>query len=338
MTDHVSETLRTLVADGTLSPDQASRVEQWLRHAESAESRGRSTTLMEAGGYVGGALVCGGAGLIVSYFWDDLAYPTRFVVAVVAALVLVAGALVAGLSRGGVTDSPVRARLASTLGAFAALVAGGAAELLRELLFDRYSDDWFFGFHGLGVALVAVPLYAVFRRVPLLLMTWYAGASLIVELGQQLDPRSGLWSWGWLMAAYGAVWLGLAIAGVVREDAAAGFLGAMAGLVGAEYLATYSRSLAPVGLAIGTLFVVGCFVCFARQRRWPLLVAAVLIALIVPTSAVVVIFDSSLAGGVTLIVVGVLMLAAGLALVRRRKPDAAGAAPVRVPPTVRETS
>lgn len=321
MTDRLSETLRALVADGTLSPEQASRVAERLRPAVAAAPDGRSTTLLEAGGYVGGALVCGGAGLVASYFWEDLPLPTRFGVTAVAALVLVAGALVAGLSRGRVTDSPVRGRLASTLGAFAALVAGGAAELLREMLVDRYSGDWFFGFHGLGVALVAVPLYAVFRRVPLLLVTWYGGASLTVELGEQLSPDSGIWSWGWLMAAYGAVWLGLAIAGAVRESSAAGFLGAVAGLVGAEYLATYREALAPVGLLVGALFVVGCFVGFARHRHWQLLVAAVLIALIVPTSAVVVIFDSSLAGGVTLIVVGILLLGAGLALLSRRRRD-----------------
>ncbi|MGH3737529.1 MAG: DUF2157 domain-containing protein [Micromonosporaceae bacterium] len=319
--DRLTTALGALVDEGTLTPDQAHRVAQVLR-ADAVVPAGASRAVIEAGGYVGGALVAGGAGLVVSYFWDDLSNLTRLGVALGATLVLVVAALLAGLSRGRLADSPVRGRLASTLGAFAALVAGGAAELLRELLVDRYADDWLFGFQGLGVALVAVPLYAAFRRVPLLLAVWYAGAALMVELGQQLAPDRGIWSWGWLMAAYGAIWLSVAVARLVPESGAAGFLGGAAGLVGAEYLATYSRSLALVGLLIGAAFVVACFVSFARDRQWPVLVAAVLIALLVPTSAVVVLFDSSLAGGVTLIVVGAALLAGGLALLSRRRPAA----------------
>ncbi|MGH3646254.1 MAG: DUF2157 domain-containing protein, partial [Micromonosporaceae bacterium] len=325
--------LRELVGEGTLSPEQARRVEEVVRARDAVSTGdGRFRALVEAGGYVGGALVFGGAGLIVSYFWEDLALRSQFAVSVATAVVLVVAALVAGMERTGVTESPVRRRLASTLGALGAVVAGGAAEVLRELLLGRHEADWFFGFHGVGVALVAVPLYLIFRRVPLLLTVWYGGLAIAVELGQQVDPHTGIWSGGWAMVAYGAAWLAVAIAGVVREPGAAGFLGGAAGLIGSEYLAAYSDEVAPLGLFAGSLFVVGLFVGFARSRRWPFLAAAVLMALLVPTTAVAVLFESALAAGGVLVVVGLIMLVAGLALLpRRQRGNTAPASPG--PPT-----
>src|SRR5215471_15260710 len=110
---------------GTLTNDQGLAVRAALGRSEPVGNRAGNpaAVLIEVAGYVGGALMVGGAGLLVTLRWDQLgrsgvtAILAGYTVALLVAAVLVAGGphRIVGLRDG---RSPVRRRLVGVLLAF----------------------------------------------------------------------------------------------------------------------------------------------------------------------------------------------------------------------------
>jgi len=323
----VRTTLDGLVRDGALSAGQAEQVTFRLTplwtsadagHSASGEHRFR-TRVVEVAGYLGGAMVLGGAATIVVPTWDSFPSVARFLLAVVATILLAAGAVAARLARLGEDTLGARLRLASALGALAAGAAATAAAVPAD-------SSWEVLAASVAALVVAVPGYALVRGAPLLGTAWLASALLV---GDVLD-RSGVddvLPWGIAYAIVGALWMLLAApfrGSPVREPGLAAVLGGLTGFGASEAVTTDSLPgggplLAIVGLLIGLAFAAGCFGLYLATRRWPALVPAVLIALVVPATALAQILDSLLAAGFAVALVGLALLAAGaVALTTRR--------------------
>lgn len=328
--DALAAGLRTLTDEGTLSPDQATRVAAVLRAAgarappKGQAREGVSPALVEIAAYAGGALLLGGATTIVWYLWGQFTRPGRIGLSLLVAVALIVAAVVVGVERRRPTGSPVRARLASTLAA----LGTGAAVLAGDAIIHDTQRLLVIGITGL---LVATPLFALLRGTPLLFAVWLAGLLTVYGVAEQLTSAgrglwwagdaTDLWAWGVMPACYGGVWLALGVvprlpAAFARHQNAAGLLGGLAGLFGSEYAAVENGA---VGLVLGVLVVVACFAGFAWQRHWGFATAGVLCALIVPTTALEELFHDPLAAAAGLLIVGAVLLGAGLVAVLRRR-------------------
>ncbi|MFG1926727.1 hypothetical protein [Cryptosporangium sp. NPDC048952] len=317
----VRTALDGLVSDGVLSSAQADQVNHRLAAATvvpvvtPGEHRFR-TRVVEVAGYLGGAMVLGGAASIVVPTWDSFPAAARFALALVATILLAGGAVAARFARLGDDTLGARMRLASALGA----LASGAAAIAAAVPAADPNEELA---ASVAALVVAVPAYALVRGAPLLGTAWLASALLVGDFLDRADVDSIL-PWGIVYAIVGAIWMLLAVpfrGSPVREPGLAVLLGGLTGFGAAEAVTTDSKALAVVGLVLGLAFAAGCFGLYLATRRWPALVPAVLIALVVPATALAQILDSFLAAGFAVALVGLALLAAGgVALVHRRPP------------------
>jgi len=306
--DRLAGAVARLVADGTLTPDQAERVTAQLRPLFTPQATAAPKTrglLVEFAGYLGGALLLGGVSLVVVPTWDNLPFGARLALAAVVTVLLAVGAVVIGRPGRRDAEAPdASERLASTL---AALAAGGAATTAAVLAADNLEPL----LGSIAALVVTVVAYPLLRGAPLLVATCAASAMTVGSVLDRanVDSQTG---WATAFALLGAGWLALGITGVVRERGTAGLLGGVIGLGAGETASVVDAdSVALYGLALGVLFIAACFGAYLASHRWPLLVPAVLTALIVPPTALANALESGLAAGVAVAAVGALILAAG---------------------------
>ncbi|MFI5958270.1 hypothetical protein [Cryptosporangium sp. NPDC051539] len=312
--DAVRTTLAELVHEQVLTSEQADTVSNRLTAlwapATSSPRRGR---IVEVAGYLGGAMVLGGAAAIVVPTWDSFPAPARFLLAVVVTVLLLGGTVAARFAQFGEADA--RHRLASALGALAAGAAAIAAAVPADDAHELLAGS-------IAALAVAVPAYALVRGAPLLAGAWLASSLLI---GDVLDRSQveGLLPWGLAFAVVGALWLLLAVpvlGNPVKEPGLVAALGGCTGFGAAEALITEDKvPLTIVGLVIGAGFAAAALALYLGTRTWPALIPAVLIALVVPATALAGLFDNVLAAGFAVVIIGaVLLVAGGVALATRR--------------------
>ncbi|GAB3293400.1 DUF2157 domain-containing protein [Parasphingorhabdus pacifica] len=306
--------VREMVVRGELSAEQAERVITELDvPSQGKPSFGRG--LPEVFGYIGGALVLGGATLLVGMSWDalDRAMRVGLLVAATVAL-LAAGVVIAGGFRGiaGLrAGSPgARSRIVAVLLALAAPPASMAVSSATD------------GYASIPVTvaglLVALAGYLLLPSVPGLAMTggfsialvlsvieeWFGGGSFVVMTG---------------LVALGLMWAVLAWFGVLVQRQLGLGGGAGIALVGAQWpLATSEPAWGYLGTAA---IAVLCFALFLVRREAVLLVAGVIgVTLAVPEA----VWDwtgGALGGPLIVLLVGVVLLGAsalGLRLHRVR--------------------
>ncbi|WP_176797912.1 DUF2157 domain-containing protein [Actinopolyspora mzabensis] len=123
--------LYELVDDGVLSAEQAEAALEALRQSESRT--GSRRILRETAGYLGGALVLAGGGLLAELTYDTLARPTRVAILLVVSLLFAAtGLYLLGGRPGPRTRETVpgaRRRLSSLLFALCALTGASAVSV-----------------------------------------------------------------------------------------------------------------------------------------------------------------------------------------------------------------
>lgn len=304
--------LQRLVDRGVLTPDQAELVRGELDPERAADAR-RGGGLWEVLGYVGGALVLGGASLVVGMSWDDLARAARVALLAAATLALIGtGVGIAGGPRevrafADREPSP-RTRITGVLfvlaSCTAALAVGSAVHVDGSLPATAT---------GL---LVAVLGYAATRGLPALVAAlgfsvgvclaavyeWFAVTTTPLTVG---------------LVALGALWAGLATAGALRHRRAALGGGVLIALVGAQQPVGTGQPWWGYGLTL--LIAVLCFGAYLYARSPVLLALGVLGVTVAVPEAVWDWTDGALSGPVTVLLVGVVFLAASAAGWRLRR-------------------
>lgn len=308
-TEAVHAVLERLVADGTLTAAQATRVAEEL-HAEDREkpdTAAEPTRLGELAAYVGGALLLGAAALLGWSTWEDMSRQTQTVLAVVVSV----GLLAAGLAIGR-DENATRRRLAGTLAGLGALAAGAAAGLIVES--DRAPLVV-----GLVILGVALPMYLRLRGVALVLTSWLGGLIALINLLDKfgIEERGPLvWSLG--LAAYGACWVALALTKALPETGAAAGFGGLTAMVGAE-VAAASETMSWLGLLLGSALIAATLLAYSVRRQPDLLLVGVVTTLVVPPTALAQIFDHWLAAVGALLVLGSVSLFFGVTHLGKRK-------------------
>lgn len=316
--DPLTAALVGLVRDGTLSDQQAQRVDATLRAAGVGAPAGavppaderseRSVTAAEVLSYLGAALTIGALVLIVGLSWDELGRAGKITICASATVLLVAVAF--AVARW--SSSLFRSRtyvVASALGALAAvgaaLTAGVAVDIPR-------GDDLLLP--GLALVLVGAGAYAVWRGAPTICAV-FAGGLLIV--GDLLDRGPDAWdsSLGYGLAFYTYAVLTLALGRLLPQPHVTGVLGGVVALIASEVATVDERPA--IGLLLGVVAVAGMFTLFWTARRWWYAALGVLTALIVPPTAVAQIWGDASIAAVVLLAIGVLLVAAALILARR---------------------
>ncbi|WP_026120399.1 DUF2157 domain-containing protein [Nocardiopsis potens] len=248
------EALDRLVAEGVITRGQAAAVAAAL---EAAEAR-PAVRWAEAVGYVGGALVLAAVAVFMATAWDAITPTARaLLLAALVPVLAAAGAVMAGGVRAlrPRTEPPaVRRRIGGTLFALAAVAAALATGVWLEDLVDSYASlTPQIAASAVGLAAAAAG-YAALRSAPGAVAAWGMSASLAGssaweaayritgsiedydDPGYAFAQDAMVNTTGLALAALGAVWIGLAFAGAVRERGTAVGLGAATAFTGAEFL------------------------------------------------------------------------------------------------------
>jgi len=301
--------LQRLVDDGTLSADQAAAVRTGLEAAGEAPTPARGW-LIEAVGYLGGALTFAGAALLVGLSWEELSRPGRVLVLAAVTVVLAAAAIVIGggplkvrgLAAG---DSTVRRRVVSVLLALSAGTAALAAGVAVE-------DNGFLVGSAVGLVLAAA-LYAFLPGLPVLLaagvLSLTTGIALVNELGDGTNLQTGL-----LLVAIGAGWVALGLTGVLPQRTAGAVVGAVIALFGAQQ-PLFGGGDEPWAYLLTLLVALGCFAAYTVDRSLLLLATGVIAMTLVVSEAVADWTNGALGGAAAVLTAGAVLLAGtGLAL------------------------
>lgn len=324
--------LERLVADGTLSPAQATRVADEVqvqtRPPEPARPEREPARGAELAAYLGGTLLLGAVALLFGETWQDLPTSAKVAIAAVTTAGLLVAALVLGRER-----TAQKQRLAGTLSLLGALAAGVTAGYLLD-------GDWETLVVGVVILLIAVPMYLRFAGVALVAGVFLGGLLVVVNLLDQLERgQATALVWGPGLVGYGACWLAVAVSGRLPELGMAGFLGGLSGLAGAE-IAAASDDWALLGLLLGAGLIAAEVAAFAVKRHPDLLVAGILTTLVVPPTALAQLFDDWLVAVGALLVIGAGSLLFGVSRLGRRAragagdvgPDGPGPHPLDLPP------
>lgn len=311
-TEQQDRALRDLVAGGTLNQHQADAVRQALWSGRPARPSG---VLTEVAGYVGGALMLGGAVLLIGLNWSRFNRAQEIaLLAGVALALVVAGLLVAGGPRGlaavrGAAAS-VRRRLVGLLlplsAVPAALAVGVASPRPHELLLGSTA--------GLVVALL---MYALLPSVPGLLIA--AGLSGFTAWGaaQETQPayREALWPHElFIVAELTVVGLAWGVAAVTRLASPRRLGLAVAAfyvILGAQTTVD-SASLRPLGYVLTALAGAACVVLYWWERATVLLAAAVIALSVVVLEVVNQVTHNAVAGPLGLLVGGAVLVGASV--------------------------
>ena len=271
------------------------------------------TGLWEVLGYVGGALVLGGASLLVGMSWANLGQDARVgLLAAAAVVLLAAGVLMGGGPRGvraraGQASSP-RARIVAVLFA----LGSAAAAMTVSTALDSYE----------GVAatatgfVVALLGYLALPSLPGLLATGGFSVGVVLAVDSQWFSSSTPSVTVGLLVL-GALWAALALTGRLVEESF--------GLAGAAAIALAGAQV-PVGsqnpwwgYCLTALIALACFAGYLRHRTVVLLAFGVLGITVAVPEAVWHWARGALSGPLTVLVVGLAFLAAsGIGLLLRR--------------------
>ena len=326
------EALLDLVAQGTITEEQRQAVQDALESAGQAEHVGRRRMLSEILGYVGGAVIIVSVAFIVAQAWDPLGSTGRAVLfAAIAAVFFVTGWTL-GHRLAGEAGRRLAATLMTAAAPLLALAIGIELDWLLQSPLSGTGEDpgrsWMAPFVLLCAAACAGAVaYIGYRRCHSALgnaaMGIAAGASsfsigwLITALARQSSdaiPILGLV----LLIATGATWVALSLRGAFRERVVGQFVGMVEMLLGLQGLRdTFGPTWTVPALVLTGGIVL--MVAYALLRQWPLLVGGVAGVILGGSELLISLAEGVVAAASTL-ALGLAMLAAGVVLLRERRP------------------
>ncbi len=273
--------------------------------AADAQGGHLGALVAEALGYVGAALVLVAGVVVAQQVWVDLgAWSHAFLLAVLAAILLGAGAVVHGEPR-----TPL-GRLGSVLWLLALGAVAGAASVVAEDMLDLEEA-------ALGVA-VTLPTTAVatllwrlrvrtLQEIAVVAGLAASSVTLLALAAVSLDHWGGLLVWG-----IGVAWFVLAWAGVVRPVRTGQVAGAVAALVGPLQMVGAGRA----GLVLGVVTAAALVAASVALRETVLSGLGVLGLFVFIPQLVFEFFGDQLGAPVALLLSGGLLLGVALWLAR----------------------
>lgn len=332
------EALASLVVRGTLSDEQAQEVRAALDQAGQAREHGRRRILSEILSYVGGAVIVVSAAFIVGQAWEPLGAPGRSgLILGIAAILFVVGWVLGGRIR----DDSER-RLSSTLmtaGAVLTAVAVGiAVDALLGNPLTEGPDVYAYEFVRPWAAPFTI-LCAAASALAVAVAGYLRSRSALGHVALGTAATLTIFSAGWvvnamvvgtsddfpvfgalLVMATGAAWLVASLRGVFEERLVGQFVGMTAMLFGVQGLRgdTPFDWLTPVLLVAGGLALMAVY---GWLRQWPLLVGGVA-GVILGGTELLVTYTEGIVAALGSLLLGLTMLAAGLRLLRERRPPA----------------
>ncbi|WP_243788859.1 DUF2157 domain-containing protein [Saccharopolyspora gloriosae] len=307
--------LERLVERGTLTAEQSEAVRAELT-TETAPQRPGG--LWEVLGYAGGALVLGGASLLLGMSWEDLSQAARVgLLAAATALLVAAGIFIAGSPRAvrelAAAEPSRRSRIVAVL---FALASGTTAMAVGSGLDHYGSPHVSMLATGAGV-LVAGAACAVLPSVPGLLATGAFACGFVLSVPGEWFGAEQIHEMV-LLIALGAAWAALSASGVlerpsrdragrIRREVGYGIAAATA-LFGAQWTVVGHQSW-----SYATTFVLAvlCFAAFLRLRSTVLLVFGVIGVTVAVPEALYHWTGGALGGPLIVLLVGAVLLATG---------------------------
>jgi hypothetical protein len=328
----VSGVLQDLVVDGTLTPTQAAHVTERLAGVTDpnppggrpapgssvAHTRDRGR-LAEIAGYAGGALLLGAAALFLTSGWQDLSDTSRVMILTgMTVLLVVVGGLI-GLGSGSVRalgrqHDSARRRLVSVLWTFAAGSAAGAAGLAVN---DQEFAHSLIAASAAGLLVVSL-CYAVVPSTVGQLGVWAGSVGLVCGLILQLGDKPSTAPYAVALLALGALWAGLAVTNVLREEEPGLALGAGLALFAAQ-LPVFSYDFDELGYALTAGVAVLGFVGYLSTRSWSILAVAVLATTLAVPEALHDWTNGSVPAAGSLLIAGLTLLGASAIGLRLRR-------------------
>lgn len=299
----LEELLLRCTADGVITPDQADAMRRYGSVEPSSGIKVRQIVL-EALGYLGGALVCAGSALLAARYWGDLATGWRLVVLGGAAgILLAAGSVVPAGSAA--LGRRMRAVLwVGSLGCF----AGGLAVWADSVL----------GLSGRGLGLAvsagcaayAIGLWTAHRSLlqqMAMMVVVAVTAANALAYGFDVPDLPGAGVWG-----VGLVWIVLGQTGVVAPRRVALVLGSVMTIVGAMLTGG-----SDAGMALTLVTVASVILAAVLARDLILLATGIVGAVANLPAALTRWFPDSSAAAVILVIVGLLVVVATVLMALR---------------------
>lgn len=320
--------LGRLVDQGVITADQAQAVSGELDRAQASAG----VRWSEIVGYIGGGLLLAAVATFAATSWDDLGDATRVALLAVAVPVLaLAGMAMAGGPRAMAVSRDrlpkVRRRVGGTLFALASVAALAAVLVFFSSMLPLWEDPLLVA-GGAGLV-VAVGGYALVRSAPGVVAAWAMSTVLVAGVLRRTLETLGM-SGGILFAGsdemaingtgyilLGAVWVAVALSGLVAERGTALGLGAGTALAAAEVLPSPGSYLGVLGLAVAF------FGLYAWRRAGVLLVFGTIAATIGVPQMVWELTDGQVSAAAILAIAGAVLLGvswAGVRLHRSARP------------------
>lgn len=314
--DRLTAALDRLVEQGTLDRAQADAVVRELGVPVVAPAAPRRV-LAEIAGYLGASFVLGATLLCVGRQWEDMSDGQRFLVFVVAALILAGAGLAArGLVALGTARDDVRRRLSSTLLTGAAGAAGFAAFQAVEPI----SGDDPAVLAGTAVwLLVAAGGYLLSRsalgqlNVAAAALACYGG---LLEVIDEVDAVP----FGLGTMTLGGIWALLAVTRAFAEHRLALGVAVTYGVFGPQILVIDDSDALYLGQLLTASVSALCFVAYFRVREWTVLAGGVVAATLAVPEFLFEVTGGALGSSGALLIAGVTLLAGSLAGLRLRRP------------------